>query len=467
MNLLKGYIVPHPPILVMGSEDDKKKLNATLEAYSKIAEELKISEAELVVLITPHGPLFVDGLCVYEQDQIDGNFSNFGHREITGIWDNDINFINSLVSKATDSNITFVKLAHELVSEFNLSSKLDHGAMVPLKLLDEGLKNKKVVVINYGLLPVDALYKFGQLLTETFEEQNKKTVVIASGDLSHCLLETGPYGYREEGVEFDREYVKAFEKGSWKDLLFVEEHLLERAGECGKRSIEILLGAFDQYSYETEKLSYEGPFGVGYLTGVLKPITKNKESRFDTVLEIQQQRIKEKVNKESSVVQLARKGIRIFLESGETYHPDTLLDIEEAGQRLGVFVSLKDTGGLRGCIGSTGGIAPTIEEEIVEMGIKAATRDPRFDPVSIEELERLTISVDILSHSEPVENIQELNPKKYGIIVKSNHKHGLLLPDLEGIETIEEQICIALNKAGIIPEDETYDLYKFTVKRFY
>lgn len=154
MNLLKGYIVPHPPILVMGSDDDKTKLNATLEAYSKISNELKESEAELVVLITPHGPLFVDGLCVYEQEQIDGNFSNFGHREITGIWDNDINFIDSLVDKARNENITFVKLAHELVTEFNLSSKLDHGAMVPLKLLEEGLRNKKVVVINYGLLPV-------------------------------------------------------------------------------------------------------------------------------------------------------------------------------------------------------------------------------------------------------------------------------------------------------------------------
>lgn len=467
MNLLNGYILPHPPLLVVGSEEEKNKLSATLSAFDTVASEIENSGAELVVLITPHGPLFVDGLCVYGSPKIVGNFSSFGHKEITGVWDNDITFIDGLYKKAQESQIPFVKLDPQIVKEFDLSSELDHGAMVPLKLLEKSLKGKKVVVINYGLMPVDTLYRFGQLLTETIIDQQKKTVIIASGDLSHYLSESGPYGYREEGVHFDHQYVKSFNEDEWKNLLFVEPKLLEQAGECGKRSIEILLGAFDGQAYEPEKLVYESPFGVGYLVGRLKALGISTESRLSYILEQQQQILVERIALESSVVSLARQGIQKYLETEQTLRPKETLEIEESGQRFGVFVSLKDAGGLRGCMGSTGGIAPTVEEEIVEMAIKAATRDPRFEEIDRDELDRITISVDILSKSQQVIDKKELDPTKYGVIVKSNHKQGLLLPNLEGIETVKDQISIVLNKAGIEPLEEEYQLYKFTVKRFY
>lgn len=467
MSLFKGYIVPHPPLLVMGTKAEKSKLTETLKSYKKISEELATSQAELIVLITPHGPLFVDGICVYDQPNIVGNFSSFGHKEITGTWDNNLTFIQYLQDKCSLADIPFVKLDPQIVKEFNLSSDLDHGAMVPLKLLEQGIGSKKVVVINYGLLSVDSLYRFGQLITETLRDMNQQGVVIASGDLSHYLSDEGPYGYREEGVHFDHQYVKAFTEDDWESLLFVDKDLLEKAGECGKRSIEVLLGAFDTYDYETETLSYEAPYGVGYLTGLLQPTQLSGTSRLPKILERQKIVLQENMANESPVVQLARKSIQLFLTEERTYHPEKLLEIEKAGQRSGVFVSLKDVGGLRGCMGSTGGIAPTVEEEIVDMAIKAATKDPRFNPVSIDELDSLTISVDILSQPEQVLETSELDPKKYGVMVKSNHKHGLLLPDLEGITSVEEQLKIVLNKAGINPAYEAYELYKFTVKRFY
>ncbi|MBN2897183.1 MAG: AmmeMemoRadiSam system protein A [Clostridia bacterium] len=466
MNLLKGYIVPHPPILVMGTEGEKAKIEATQKAYEEISKEIGTSDADIVVLITPHGPVFVDGLCVYDGNRISGDFSRFGHREITGIWDNDLEYIEKLQEKATAHDITLVKIDDDLMNTFNIPDALDHGAMVPLHMLAQGLSDKKIVVINYGLLPVETLYQFGQLITETLEEQHKKGIVIASGDLSHYLSEDGPYGFREEGEAFDKAYVQAFEKGDWESLLFVEKHLLVQAGECGKRSIEILLGAFDRVAYSTDKLSYEAPFGVGYMVGRLSPEAETA-SRFDGVVKRHQEILQHHRANEGDVVKLARKAIEIYLRDGYVYRPEDRLEIEASGRRSGVFVSLKDSGGLRGCIGSTGGIAPTVEEEIVEMAVKAATRDPRFDPVSFEELEGLTISVDILSPSEPVEDRATLDPKKYGVIVSSGHKQGLLLPDLEGIDTIEEQISIALNKAGIDPLNEVYQVYKFTVKRYY
>jgi len=432
-----------------------------------VASEIENSDAELVVLITPHGPLFVDGLCVYDSPQIVGNFSSFGHKEITGVWDNDTNFINALYQNAQRAQIPFVKLDHKIVEEFDLSSELDHGAMVPLKLLEASLKDKKVVVINYGLMSVDTLYQFGQLLTETLNVQEKKSIIIASGDLSHYLSESGPYGYREEGVHFDHQYVKAFSEDKWENLLFVDDKLLEQAGECGKRSIEILLGAFDGLAYDSEKIAYEAPFGVGYLVGRLSPTKIGVESRLPKILDRQKEILAQHIAKESSVVALARQGILKYLSEEETLRPNEKLDIEESGQRFGVFVSLKDSGGLRGCMGSTGGIAPTVEEEIVEMAIKAATKDPRFEEIDLTELDRLTISVDILSKSQQVIDQDELDPSLFGVIVKSNHKQGLLLPNLEGIETIEDQISIVLNKAGIDAKVEEYQLYKFTVNRYY
>lgn len=467
MSLLKGYIVPHPPLLVMGSETEKEKILDTMTAYQLIKEEIKQSDAELVVVITPHGPLFVDGLCVYDKARLTGNFSKFGHKEITASWDNDNSFIEALQKKTMSHGIPFVKLDAKIIEEFDLSSDLDHGAMVPLSMLGDALEDKKVVVINYGLLAVDTLYQFGQLLTSTLEEQNKKTIIVASGDLSHYLSKDGPYGLREEGVIFDKLYVEAFEKGNWQQLLFVDDDLLDQAGECGKRSIEVLIGALDHYDYVTKKYAYEAPFGVGYLTGAINPISKTKSTRLDTVLAIQKSRLLKRVENESDVVKLARSAIRLYLEEDKIYRSQAPLTIEESGNRHGVFVSLKDAGGLRGCMGSTGGIAPTIEEEIIDMAIKAATKDPRFEEVTLEELERLTISVDILSRSEQVLDVSELDPKIYGVLVKSNHKQGLLLPDLDGIDTIESQIKIVLNKAGINPVEEEYSLYKFTVKRFY
>jgi AmmeMemoRadiSam system protein A len=138
---------------------------------------------------------------------------------------------------------------------------------------------------------------------------------------------------------------------------------------------------------------------------------------------------------------------------------------EEMKQRAGVFVSLKKHGQLRGCIGTFEPTRQNIAEEIVRNAISSATGDPRFSPVGEEELPDLEYSVDVLTSPEPVINRSELDPKKYGIIVESGYRRGLLLPDLEGVDTVEEQISICRRKAGIA-EDEPVNLYKFEVRRY-
>lgn len=164
---------------------------------------------------------------------------------------------------------------------------------------------------------------------------------------------------------------------------------------------------------------------------------------------------------------LAQKAIEIYLNENRLIDPPENLPSEMLEKRAGVFVSIhKKDGSLRGCIGTFLPTKENIAKEIISNAISAAFFDPRFFPVQKEELNDLEISVDILSEPEPVKSIDELNPKKYGIIVKTkNGRTGLLLPDIKGIDSVNEQISIACQKAGINPIKEEFQIYKFTVKR--
>ncbi len=164
------------------------------------------------------------------------------------------------------------------------------------------------------------------------------------------------------------------------------------------------------------------------------------------------------------LIQLAITAIREYLEKGEIIDPPDNLT-PEGRERRGVFVSLKEKGRLRGCIGTYEPATSCVAEEVILNAISAATRDPRFMPVTPSDLKEIDISVDVLNPPEPIHSIHELDPKRYGVIVKSRGRCGLLLPDIEGVDTAEEQVEIAKGKAGIGPA-ETVELFRFEVKRY-
>jgi hypothetical protein len=165
----------------------------------------------------------------------------------------------------------------------------------------------------------------------------------------------------------------------------------------------------------------------------------------------------------SSLTKLAIDTVWNYVKYGKKISPPEKLPSEMQG-KAGVFVSIKKHGQLRGCIGTFQPTQPNIALEIINNAISAATRDPRFPPIKENELEELTFSVDVLSPPEPVETLDELDPKRYGVIVESGWRRGLLLPDLEGVDTVEQQISIAKRKAGIF-EGEEVKLYRFEVVR--
>ncbi len=168
-------------------------------------------------------------------------------------------------------------------------------------------------------------------------------------------------------------------------------------------------------------------------------------------------------------VRIARQVVETFVKTGRIPSVSEVPEFSVPGSaenRAACFVSLHRAGDLRGCIGTILPTMSSVTAEIVRNAVSACSEDPRFDPVECGELADLEISVDILGAPEPVSGPGQLDPKKYGVIVTSGFRRGLLLPDLEGVDTVTKQLAIACRKGGIGSE-ERFDLQRFTVTRYH
>jgi AmmeMemoRadiSam system protein A len=227
----------------------------------------------------------------------------------------------------------------------------------------------------------------------------------------------------------------------------------------------MMMGALDGLAVNAEVLSYEGPFGVGYLVAALEP---GRPEPGKSLLAGLEARRNDTVGKrragESYLVGVARQSLENYLRHGKKLSVPDEVPPEFRGEAA-AFVSLKKHGQLRGCIGTVAPTRRSVVEEVIVNAISAGTHDPRFFPVQVDELDDLVYSVDVLQPPEPVEGLDDLDPKKYGVIVRAGRRSGLLLPDLEGVNTSAEQVAIARQKAGIGP-NEPVELERFEVKRY-
>ena len=352
---------------------------------------------------------------------------------------------------------------------YNIDLELDHGAMVPLYFVDNN-KNYKLVHITYGMLSPLELMNFGKCINKAVLDTNKKAVFIASGDLSHRLTKDGPYPYTPLGAEFDKELISTLEKGDLKSLFTLDKHLICEAGECGLRSLYILAGAINDNTISSKLLSYEGPFGVGYGIMEFTPSSNKNADLYSELLKDKNKENERRIKEGNVYTRLARLNLNYYFNNGRLLTVDELInsnydDISKLlNDKKGVFVSLKINGDLRGCIGTTEPTTNSIAEEIINNSISAALNDPRFSPLRKEELVDIDISVDLLYPPEKT-TFEELDSKKYGVIVSCGHRRGLLLPNLEGIDTADKQVAIAMEKGGIMP-NENYSLERFKVERF-
>ena len=467
MSIVRGIISPHPPIIVpeVGG-DERKKAAKTVQSLEKAAALVKQADPELIIITTPHGAVFRDALAVSVLSPLVGNLEAFGAGQVSFHYSNDILVAEEIIRRANQAGIPVVALDPGLAREYRISLKLDHGVTVPLYFLKEAGVNCPILPISMGFLPFEELYQFGTVIKEAVEAIGRRVVFLASGDLSHRLTKDAPAGYHPKGQEFDNLLVELLKKKQVEEILKIDPALVETAGECGLRSFIMMLGAFDGYDFDFNLFSYEGPFGVGYLVGEINP-GKSAPSRriLKKIFQERMKRMEERRSKESPAVSLARQALETYVNKGEIIQPPQPVP-DFFRKRAGVFVSIKKHGQLRGCIGTVEPVQENLAQEIIQNALSAGTRDPRFNPVTPEELKDLTYSVDVLCPPEPISGLDELDPQRYGVIVKSGHRSGLLLPMLEGIDTAEEQVEIARQKAGL-RRGEPVKLSRFEVVRYY
>jgi len=464
-NIVFYGMAPHPPILLpeVGGRESAA-VAATFRAMEEFADRIAKSEAETIVIISPHGPVFQDGVAVNGSEILTGDLKKFG-AGLEFEYNNDLELVREIIAQAGKHKIVAVEIDDGLAGEWGVSVKLDHGILVPMYFLDKVGIDLPLVSVSMSLLPFEELYAFGTAIKTAVDLQDKKVALIASGDLSHRLTAGAPAGYSPQGEVFDRKIAELVKIKDFKGIIKMDPKLAEEAGECGLRTLIMLLGAADQQEVETEIMSYEGPFGVGYMVAAFQPSGGNTVSLLEDLFNERKEKIESARAGESKPVALARKTLETYVREGRKIYPD-IGDDPLLREEAGVFVSLKKHGQLRGCIGTVSPITANVGQEIVYNAISAGTRDPRFTPVQPEELDELVYSVDVLKSPEPIQGLEQLDVKRYGVIVRSGRRSGLLLPNLEGIDSVEEQVSIARQKAGI-GAGEPVQLERFEVIRYY
>ncbi len=463
-NILGYYLMPHPPIIIPDiGKGEEKKIEETSLACNKIGREVADIKPDTIIIITPHATMFSDAIAISDEEKISGDLSQFRCTNIKMDIPIDKEFNVKLGTECHVEGIPSVLVDSELLRRYNVNYELDHGSIVPLYFINKYYKDYKLVHITYSMIGDVNLYKFGMEIKNVAEKLNRKAVIIASGDLSHKLKEEGPYSYSPYGELFDKALLGNLEKGDVLGAFNMNRTMISESGQCGLNSVYILLGAMEGKEIKGELLSYEGTFGVGY--GVMKLSRQQKDRNYlDELTKYKEEKLKVKLNESNSYVKLARENLNHYFSHRKSIEDISNLPKELLNERHGVFVSLKKFGNLRGCIGTIAPTTGSVGEEIIRNSIEAAMSDPRFPEVSEDEMDDIDISVDVLMDSEPC-NKEDLDPKKYGVIVSLGMRRGLLLPDLEGVNTVDEQLQIACDKADIDFDDD-YKIERFEVVRY-
>ena len=470
MSIVSAVVVPHPPLIVPAvGRGQEARIKATVDAYECAAQAVVDAQPDCLVVTSPHAPMFRDVFHVTTDGQLVGSMARFNapRERITASCD--VELAREILKRAQEAGIPAI--GSELYRD-----DMDHGTYVPLHFIREALRKASwdsgsnagealsMPIVRIGLsgLSSETHRALGRTILDAAEALGRRVAFIASGDLSHKLLPEGPYGFAPEGPVFDQRIGEVFESGDLEGLFDFDEEFCDAAAECGLRSFQIMAGALEGAELDVRLLSNEGPFGVGYAVAILMPNDVGS-SEVQEVQDLSDGLVEE--NDVDPYIALARLSVETYVKTGRAATLPSDVPQELLNRQAGVFVSLHEHGELRGCIGTIAATKPTVAQEILSNGISACSRDPRFESVRPDELDYLDYSVDVLSDAEPIYSIDELDVKRYGVIVTKGWKRGLLLPNLEGVDTVAYQLQIAKLKAGIDPDDDAVDLERFEVVR--
>jgi len=461
MSIIAGFMVPHPPMIVpdigRGSE---AQVAETTAAYERVADEIAALAPETIIITSPHSIMYADYFHISPGEGARGGFAGFRAPGVRFNEEYDTALVKEICRLADEEDFPAGTLGER-------DKDLDHGTMVPLWFIRNKYKGGKIVRIGLSGLPLIDHYRLGMIIREAAGNTGRRAVFVASGDLSHKLQDYGPYGYTPEGPEYDERIMDVMGRAAFGELLDFDSTFCDKAAECGHRSFVIMGGAFDGMAVKAERLAHQDVTGVGYGICTFYPEGADGSRHFleRKMTEIEEE-LRSKRDKSDEYVRLAREAVEAYVLRREVLDIPAGLPDEMLSKRAGTFVSIHEHGELRGCIGTISPTRSCVAEEIVGNAISASTRDPRFPAIKPDELPWLEINVDVLGEAEDIDSEDELDVKRYGVIVSCGHRRGLLLPDLDGIDTPRQQVEIAMKKGGI-HKFERYKLQRFEVIRHY
>ena len=463
MAIEAAFMVPHPPMIVpdvgRGSEE---RVRATIDSYERVADEIARIAPDTIIISSPHSIMYGDYFHISPGRAARGSFASFGARNVSFNEQYDDELVSKISELCEKADIPAGTLGER-------EPELDHGTMVPLYFIEKKYTRVKLVRIGLSGLPLTEHYRLGQMIAEAAGKLGRKAVYVASGDLSYKLQDYGPYGFANEGPIYDKRIMDVCSRAAFGELFDFDEAFCDKAAECGHRSFVIMAGALDGVKVRATQLSHEDVTGVGYGICAFYPEEYDKDDRrfLDIYLKGKHKEMEERYKDSDEYVLLALRSLQNYIINGRVIDKNDCRDLitdEMNDTKAGAFVSIHEHGKLRGCIGTILPTTGSVADEIIQNAVSACARDPRFEPIREDEIPYLEVNVDVLTKPEKISSKDELDVKRYGVIVTHGYKRGLLLPDLDGVDTIDDQIDIARRKGGI-REDEPYELERFEVVR--
>ncbi len=439
-------LLPHAPILVPSvGHDHLAQVDHTVCAMTDLARRVVAARPQSVLLISPHSPRRRDAFGLWVTPRLRGSLAEFGARDDGVDLPIDQAFVERLEHEAKRRGLRTWRISGE---------ELDHGATVPLSYLSAAGWNGPTVIVSLNGPGEGGLDELGHAIAAAAGSLPRRLAVIASGDMSHRLTASAPGGFHANASRFDETFIARLRDGAANAIQQIDPVLTESAAEDVVDSTHVALAAVGFAREGRAVLSYEGPFGVGYGVAVLFEPHEGERAAGPAV-----------IAHLADLPRVARWAVEAKLTHGPEVPP-----FQAAGELLaphGVFVTVRTVDGeLRGCRGLPTPTQNDLVWSTAHLARAAAFYDSRFPSVGAEELPRLRFEVSVLSRLEPVASPADLDPARYGVLIAAaDGREALLLPGIEGIDSVAEQLHLARRKAGIAP-GEPIEIRRFTTRVF-
>lgn len=452
--IVLAALMPHAPVLVPPVGGDRSEAAShSVRAMEKASRRIVGANPDTVVLISPHTPRRPGAFAMWTGLRLRGSFAQFGAPEAAIDLPADQAFSEILLHEAGIRGVKMWWLRDQ---------PLDHGATVPLwHLCAAGWSGPTIVLgLNYPGEP--GLTELGEAIAAAAQHSGRRLAMVASGDMSHRLRPGAPAGFHPRATDFDHDLIKTLRDGHYRQLLQLNTELQELAAEDAAHSTTIAVASVNWSSVGHEVLSYEAPFGVGYGVAILYHRDGQNSETNAAVSQPAQIQVPEP---EKILPWLARCSIEAAFR-GEDNIPLTVANGILA-EPHGVFVTIRGPHNrLRGCVGTLSPHHENTATETWEVARGAAFHDTRFAPIEPRELKNLRFEVTMVFPPEEITSPSELKPRSHGLIVATEDgRRGVLLPDLQGIDTPERQIAVCRRK-GRIGRSEPVRLQRFAVQKF-